>query len=368
MTVRIYRSTDASAPTLTGSAGALLTVLDAVLVNGYGSQTAAGWTIAYTGTNKRQYAMAAGGTSCQLYIDDTGPGAGGAKEARFNGFKTGTALGTGTGQFPTTAQMTAPSGALVIRKSTTADATARAWTIIADGHTIYGFFETGDTTTFGAMAYPWMFGDFFSYSSTDTNNCAIIGRRAENVQFYSSSGFSSSVNWPSQTNTVEVFSQLQSLSTTYLSDTLLGHYACGSFTGAGGSIAIGKDSDIATMGYGSASWSTPQVGRLSGGPGSISTETLWINEFNYPNSPDGGLYVAPIYIHHNGIRRGYLKGLWNPLQHLPLNHGDTYSGTGNLSGKSMIAMNILGATNGTPNTAANCGPAQVHVEYSDTWS
>src|ERR1700756_3309459 len=123
MTVRLYKSTDASAPTLTGSAGALLTVLDAVLVNGYGSQTAAGWTIAYTGTNKRQYQMGAGGTSCQLYIDDTGPGAGGAREARINGFKTGSALGTGTGQFPTTGQMTAPSGAVVVRKSATADST-----------------------------------------------------------------------------------------------------------------------------------------------------------------------------------------------------------------------------------------------------
>jgi hypothetical protein len=45
MTVRIYRSTDGSAPVLTGQAGKLTDLLDAILVNGYGSKTAAGWTI-----------------------------------------------------------------------------------------------------------------------------------------------------------------------------------------------------------------------------------------------------------------------------------------------------------------------------------
>lgn len=42
MTVRVYRWDDASAPTLTGQLGSLITLLDAVLVNGYGSKTAAG--------------------------------------------------------------------------------------------------------------------------------------------------------------------------------------------------------------------------------------------------------------------------------------------------------------------------------------
>ena len=41
MTVRVYKSTDGSAPVLTGQAGSLTTLLDAVLVNGYGAATAA---------------------------------------------------------------------------------------------------------------------------------------------------------------------------------------------------------------------------------------------------------------------------------------------------------------------------------------
>lgn len=42
----VYKSTDASAPTLNGQKGSLITVLKACLVNGYGSKAAAGWTLA----------------------------------------------------------------------------------------------------------------------------------------------------------------------------------------------------------------------------------------------------------------------------------------------------------------------------------
>ncbi|WP_297486902.1 MULTISPECIES: hypothetical protein [Pseudomonadota] len=38
MTVTIYSSKDASAPALTGIAGSLVAVLDACLVNGYGTK------------------------------------------------------------------------------------------------------------------------------------------------------------------------------------------------------------------------------------------------------------------------------------------------------------------------------------------
>lgn len=360
MTVRLYKSTDASAPVLTGQVGTLLTVLDAVLVNGYGSQTAAGWTIAYTGTNKRQYAMASGGTGCQLYIDDTGPGAGGAREARVNGFKSGTGLGTGTGQFPTTGQMSAPSGALVVRKSTTADSTARAWTIIADGHTLYMFAETGDQTA-PIMSYPWMFGDFFSYSSSDSSNCLIHARTIEN----SSAACGNTSNPP--VNGYDTFPIFSKPGSTHLSNTVYGCYAAANYTGVGGSVAVGRHTDFAKMGIGAdANNYIAQMGRLGALlAGSNGAEVQFTTEFVYPNTPDGGLYVAPVWIHHNGFVRGYLKGVWAPLQHLPLNHTDTYSGTGNLSGKSLIAMSLLGIGNTNGGTPV---PAQVHVEYSDTWS
>jgi hypothetical protein len=134
MTVRAVSSNPASpfynanAPTLTGQVGSLTAVLDAVLVNGFTGFTALGWSINQTTTNKRGYKQNLTGSNnasgMLLYVDDTGPGAGAAREARVCGFETMSAITpTGTGQFPTSAQSAVGTGQLVIRKSTTADAT-----------------------------------------------------------------------------------------------------------------------------------------------------------------------------------------------------------------------------------------------------
>jgi len=89
--------------------------------------------------------------------------------------------------------------------------------------------------------------------------------------------------------------------------------------------------------------------------------------FSFPNPPDNGIYMAPVWIHHNNCVRGYLKGLWCPLQHLPLAHNDTFSGTGNLTGKSFLAQLLLGVAPLGSNYQ-NGGPAECFVETSDTWS
>src|SRR5487761_2687143 len=99
-TVNTYQSTDASAPILTDTAGSLVALLDACLVNGYGTKTGAGWTIAYTGTNQRVYKMSATlGTGNSVYVDDSATVSGStAEEAYLTGFEAPTGLGTGTGQ------------------------------------------------------------------------------------------------------------------------------------------------------------------------------------------------------------------------------------------------------------------------------
>jgi hypothetical protein len=42
-----------------------------------------------------------------------------------------------------------------------------------------------------------------------------------------------------------------------------------------------------------------------------------------PNGPDGALWLSPVYIFHNYAIRGYMPGLWCPLQDRPLSHNDT---------------------------------------------
>ena len=152
MTVRLYRSTDAGAPNLTGQVGSLVALLDAILVNGYGAKPAAGWTKAFSAANKGAYKQDTTASNnpagMYLYVDDTGPGAGSAREARATGFETMSAITpTGTGQFPTAALTSVTGGYTCIRKSATADATVRQWTAIANGQTLYLFIESGDNVT-----------------------------------------------------------------------------------------------------------------------------------------------------------------------------------------------------------------------------
>lgn len=344
-TVIVYRSTDTSAPTLAGTTGSLVALLDAVLVNGYGSQAAAGWSIAYTGTSKRAYTMASGGTGCSIYIDDTGPGAASYREARVSGFKTVTGLGAGTGQFPSTSQMLAPSGALVIRKSTTADSTSRAWTVIADGHTVYLFLETGDNSSGLTTAYPFLFGDFFATNSTDTNNCMIIGRNTENQ---SNTGYDPLGQIAGNTDT--------------LASVGLGQYIASSWTGVGGPVPFGKYLDNVPQGSEGNNQAPGPTGGTVNGNLSIGRNSSPQNN-PYPDPCSGGLVLSPIRINHSGATRGYLKGLWAPMHDRPLNHNDvvTISG-GNLNGKQLLVQNIPSYVNESQNNG------QILVEISNTWA
>src|SRR5277367_4813757 len=99
MTITVYKSSDASAPVLSGQAGAMAGVLDACLVNGYGSKAAAGWGTAFTGTNLRAY-QPASGNRLYLALDDTG-----TTSCRLTGYEAMSAVSTGTGPFPTSLQV-----------------------------------------------------------------------------------------------------------------------------------------------------------------------------------------------------------------------------------------------------------------------
>jgi hypothetical protein len=353
-TVTLYRSTDASAPTLTGQVGSLTTLLDAVLVNGYGTQPAAGWTKPFTtATNQAAYRNSAtDGTGFHVNVNDNGPGAGAAREARMTGFETMSALATGTGQFPLLAQLGIGIGAVVCRKSTTADATARPWVIVADNTVFYLFVETGDVA---GQVYSVVFGDFFSYKASDAYRCLIIGRMAENN---AQAG-------------AEALSALLNGSASFLNNTISGHFVARHWTGVGGSVAVGKHIDQTAGGAapGSAGGGT-SGGTQNNAGGNVNTVCSglgnnWANQlaFPYPNGPDGGLYISPVWLHHNSARRGYMKGLWAPLHDRPLNHGDSFSGTGNLNGKSFFTQNLL--CFGQNQSAI---PGNAFLETSSTWS
>lgn len=363
-TVRIYKSSDASAPTLSGTAGALLTVLDAILVNGYGSMAAAGWSKPYANSgNQGCYRMATTGNSGHyLNILDSGPGGAGAAEAQACGFVTMSALGTGTGQFPTVSQLAIGIGNVVIRKSATADATASNWWCIADDSCFYFVVETGDFLS-PSWCTVFFFGDIFSLKSGDAYKSMIIGRQAENNGTANYEPFGAGV---------------RGNSSSAMSELIAGHYMSGSWTQVGGSVQVGKIWDYTKPGIGGvnnfvtgASVSQPQTGSAILYAGGYSGQYAGMGTVDFanapglvnPNGPDGSILLSPVCVFHGGSLRGYMKGLWVPLAHKAFSLGDTFSGAGNLAGKSFWAATIeTGCNNGTID-----GGCAV-FETSTTWS
>jgi len=298
----IYASTDSSAPVLSGTNGALVTVLDAVLVNGYGSKAAAGWSKAFSGTSKAAYRM---GAANQMYlrVQDDGPGAGVAREARITGYETMTDVDTGLSPFPTAAQGVGSVAMQVARKSATADATARAWIAVADNRTLYFFAKTGD----GATTYlTFGFGDFYSFIPSDQYRVFIMGRTTEN----------------SATLSVDrmdlIASSVQTANSIFVAR---------SHTGAGGSVQMGKHGD----------------GVKSGGSGILN------GNVPYTNPTDGSVYLAQVWVHDPatapvGGVRGRLRGFWHFCHAIAsVNDLDTASGSGNLAGKSFLFLKQSGS-------------------------
>jgi hypothetical protein len=289
----IYRSTDASAPTVSGTAGDLTNLLDKCLADGYGAQVAAGWTKAYTGTNRRAYR---GGAGTQLYFrvrDDAG-GTGGAKEAQIRGFETMSDVNTGTNPFPTNAQSALTDNSLMIRKSLTADATTRAWIVVADNKTCYVFISTGDQAN---TYYGFSFGDFYSVVSGDAWNAFVQGRALEN---------SSAVgNTAGDTDVVG-----GSLNTTNA-----GHYVARTYTSLVGSTQFLK----------TTTW---------------NQGTFGVGALAYPNPGDNSIYLsrAFLYFQAGNALRGYFRGLWSWMHSSGANDGDTFNGAGDLAGKSFLII------------------------------
>lgn len=362
MAVRVYRSTDASAPVLTGVAGSLTALLDAVLVNGYGALPAAGWTINQTAASKRGYKQnltgANNASGMLLYVDDTAPGTGGAKEARVCGFETMSAITpTGTGQFPLTAQSAVGTGQLVIRKSNTADAIARPWTCIANGQTIYLFIESGDWAS-PVAAMPFIFGDFKPYKVSDQYAVGIIGRQDENLG--AGQAHYDMFQLVSASNHGQQYTLLNAMR---------GHYVARHWTGVGGSKACGKTFDYS------------RVGGYNNFAGNWLSDTGIIDVFNAcnmtygrfattaaassPNGPDNSIMPSALFINHNGSLRGYWPGLWVPLQDRPVSHNDTFTiASGGLAGKSLIAQQFPALININYSTEVGL----ILIETSDTWT
>lgn len=293
MAVTVYRSTDTSAPVMSGTVGALVNVLDKCLVAGYGSKTAAGWSKPYTGTNTAVFQQG-GGTSFYLDVNDNGPGAGTAQEARVRGYEAMTAVATGTGPFPTTAQLTV---GIIVRKSVSADSVARSWVIVADDRTFYLFVQAEGTTAWLCFG----FGDFYSYkSSTDSFRTFIMGRATE----------ASATLSLEKADVIDVIGN----------PALVGHYVARSYTGTGTSLQWVKLGD-ASKGNGSA---------LSG--------------FMTVPNVDGRVWISPTFVaQFASVVRGRMRGFMHYLHTVAsFNDQDTVTGAGPYASRTFLLLKTTG--------------------------
>ncbi len=317
MTVTVYKSTDAGAPTLNGNNGSLITVLDAVLVNGYGAKAAAGWTKPFAGTNQAAYRMnSVSGVGHYLQVNDNNPNtSANGKEARARGFVAMTSVTAGTEAFPTTTQVADTAGPM-IRKSATLDATARPWIIVADERTFYLFIKSGDFT--GWTAY--MFGEYYSLKSGDAYRTAVIGRIAS-----AAAGFA-----------LDTDDRLHALSA--VSAVLTGHYTPRALGDVAGAVQFGK--------HGNSAHSVTELVGLC----------------NYPNPIDGGMLLSQITMTFDlgstCAVAGRLRGLWHFCHPIgaAVSDGDTFSGSGALAGKTFLVV--------SPSAVST---SLFVIETSDTW-
>lgn len=334
-TVTTYSSADASAPVLSGVNGSLVALLDAILVNGYGSKPAAGWTIAYTATNKRIY-QSGNNTACPSVVmvtdDGTAASGGTAKTCGAIGATAASALAYAnlTNPFPTSGQQ---ANGIFGLKSSTADATARDWIAFADDRTFYLFVSTAASQANGwSCVYQ---GEMFSYKAAsgvaDVNRLILAGASYVNtlvgteLPLVTGSSLGNKPNIPA--------------------------YMPKSYSGAGSAVAVGKSVDASKSNL-----------TLTAGPLVAGNSALPVSTTAYPHPVDTSLILSPVFVFESaGITRGHLRGIWAPMHVQPINHGDTFTGQGQLSGKTFIAINATGCNNNTNYIG------QIMVEISSTW-
>jgi hypothetical protein len=269
-----------------------------------------GWTRSFTGTNLAAFRSNEGeGTRLYLRVDDTG-----TTTARLRGYEVMSDVNTGTGTFPTDAQL---SGGLWIGKSDAASTSSRPWVLVGDGYEFY-FFYANHSTTYANIYRQFHFGDVCSEMESDPYGCLIYGDIA------------SALAAPELSQTTNLINQ-----TTLAAQA--GHYFARVYTQTGTSVAACK------------------VGNYTLGGSSIGYSTALLS---YPSPANNGLYVSPLFIHDLSVVRGQLKGIYQPLHYKPLGNLTLLAANVSPISRRMLSISTAGVS-------ANTG--ETHLDIDGPW-
>lgn len=274
----IYTSDDPGSPVLTGQIGSLTALLDAVLVDGYGSgpdaKASAGWTRAYTAANKRVYRNnPVSGSGYSLWVDDTGT-VGNARHGWFRGFEEMSDVDSGVNPVPLVAQRT--NGCLVA-KSTTLSSVARPWIILATERSFYLLVDMGTNGWF----HPMFAGDPVSYVPGDRHAFTVTNPNPTDVSYVGGQFVNDSVLCVASST----FSAPAATASCYIGR---------SHNGVAGSVSANSYAFI--------------QGTTVGGAGGAA----------YPSAVNGGLFTTRLILMHAArLPRGHFPGLVVANENIP---------------------------------------------------
>lgn len=321
MTVRVYKSTDAGAPQLSGTNGSMIEVLSAVLVDGYGTgadlKPGAGWTRPFTGTNKAVYRNSpTGGTGHYFRIQDDGEVRTGiAYITGVRGYTNMSDVDTGDNPFPA---LSTPQGNHCWYKS----GTSIPWVVVADQYTMYIFIGSlGSVTSIGYALYGM--GDYFSFVPSHSYKSFCTGAICDGA--YN-----------------RVSRLLVSGSASYN-------------TNSGGGAFSGGASQVGSIFLSAARLNLAGSTSTDGPVGTFGPA--------YPHPITGKLHTSKLYIGSDStaLTYGYFRGLSVSLHTSPLNHLDTFT-VGATNPKTMQCMFVRWENSVNGGTLG-----QINVEISDTW-
>lgn len=304
----VYTSTDPGAPQLTGQVGSLVALLDAVLVNGYGSgataKPGAGWTLEFTGVNKRAYRNNPLFSGGYLRVDDSNTVAGAtARVAYLRAYETMTGIDTGSNPSPTPAQL---ANGDTWAKSYDLNGVARAWVVIATAKWFYIFIDVNNGGI--ELSVPQFAGDIDSLLPGDKFAFALSSGTAGNAS-------------PTVGTSV----------TTVLYGR--GYFASSVGVGQGGWLLRGING-VPGGGYFAAC-----SDRGKGG----GTDPFGRNGFEYPAPGIGGLLADPIYLREAPwVLRGTMPNCYGPLHPQPLADLVRYQGLSGFGGAEIMAKSYRG--------------------------
>jgi hypothetical protein len=389
-TVKNFHSAMPGAPVLSGTAGSLIAVLDACLVNGFGVSSVASLVVAGGiatatvsgghsaevgsvvvvsgatpgGLNGEKKVLTVGGGNTTLTYDATGisdqtatgaislkiAGAGWSKAysgTNLAAYKSGNVAATGcylrvddsgttdarvtgyesmTGISAGTGAFQSVAGGGYWPKASAAGATARNWVVVADDKTAWLWVNSSTTATF-ENGLTLGFGDFVSYKSGDAWSCALHAPAASIAASTSSS--TSAIGYAIAS-----------------AGAAAGSYAARSFTSLGGGIPIGRYPELFSVGA-FYSGNTSHVGA-------------------YPNGPNNGLLLSRALLAETDIPalRGVMRGVHYVMQAIG---ASTFPGRSKIAGQGpLVGRNLLALKGAAPAGTADSN-ITIFVDITGPW-